>query len=63
MTLADFAALVRDMRAHQRAYFVTRSTDELRASKVAERAVDGALAEIQREASGIRQETIAGVMP
>lgn len=47
MTIQEYAALVRDMRALQNRYFKEgRSTDVLRQSKDAEKAVDRATAAI-----------------
>lgn len=45
MTVIDLARLVADMRAKQRAYFRTRSTADLDASKAAEKRVDLAIKE------------------
>jgi len=45
MTDAEIIALVREMRAAQKAYFKTRSIDQLTASKKLERQVDQALTE------------------
>ena len=46
MKAEDFIELVRQMRASQKHYFVTRSQEELKNAKALERQVDFALEEL-----------------
>jgi hypothetical protein len=56
MTTIELARLVRDMRAEQRAYFLTKKTDLLISSKRKEKTVDDAIREILSD----RLETLPG---
>lgn len=47
MTPSEFLALVEKMREHQRAWFKHRQQADLNASKILERSVDKAIAEIK----------------
>lgn len=48
MNEQDFTQLVNDMREHQKQFFATRSTTELRLSKELEKKVDDEIAKRER---------------